>query len=75
MNNKEQKVKTSREAAIVGNTVLPAVYHCKSCGFISTRGKEYTYIKGVMFCIGCKEDYEAGVENVTRWVTSALNCS
>ena len=25
MNNKEQKVETSTEAAIVGNTVLPAV--------------------------------------------------
>lgn len=56
-----------------GNTVLPAVYHCKSCGFVSTRIREYTHIKGVMFCIGCKEDYEAGVENVTRWVKSALN--
>lgn len=26
MNNKEQKVETSTEAAIVGNTVLPAVF-------------------------------------------------
>lgn len=26
MNNKEQKVETSTEPAIVGNTVLPAVY-------------------------------------------------
>ncbi len=66
-------VQPTDEAAIVGNNVLPAVYHCKSCGFISTRRKEYTYIKGVMFCIGCKEDYKAGVENVTMWVTSALN--
>jgi hypothetical protein len=73
MNNKEQKVETSTAPAIVGNNVLPAVYHCKSCGFISTRRKEYTYIKGAMFCVGCKEDYETGVENVTRWVTSALN--
>lgn len=60
-------------STIIGDTVWPAVYHCESCGFISTRRKEYTYIKGIMFCVGCKEDYEAGVENVTRWVTSALN--
>ncbi len=71
--NTEQNSQNSTEARNDGNTVLPAVYHCKSCGFISTRRKEYTYIKGVMFCVGCKEDYEAGVENVTRWVTSALN--
>jgi len=65
--------KLKNEPPTIGNTVLPAVYHCKSCGFISTRRKEYTYIKGVMFCVGCKDDYEVGVENVTRWVTSALN--
>jgi hypothetical protein len=71
MNNTNEQLSTT--PAIVGNNVLPAVYHCKSCGFISTRRKEYTYIKDVMFCVGCKEDYESGVENVTRWVTSALN--
>jgi len=73
MSNKEQEFETTTESGIVGNTVLPAVYHCKSCGFISTRRTEYTYIKRVMVCIGCKEDYESGFENVTRWVTSALN--
>jgi hypothetical protein len=73
MLNMSTKDKLKNENPTCGNTVLPAVYHCESCGFISTRRKEYTYIKGVMFCIGCKEDYESGVENVTRWVTSALN--
>ena len=71
--NTEQNFQMTTEASNDGNNLLPAVYHCKSCGFISTRRKEYTYIKGAMFCVGCKEDYEAGVENVTRWVTSALN--
>ena len=73
MNNRITNADELTSALPFGNMVLPVVYDCKSCGFISTRRKEYTYIKGVMFCIGCKEDYEAGVENVTRWVTSALN--
>jgi len=68
-----QKVKLKPSNPTIGNTTLPAVYHCESCGSISTRRKEYTYIKGIIFCVGCKKDYEAGVENVTRWVTSALN--
>lgn len=70
---KSADIQNNTSPTIVSNNVLPAVYHCKSCGLISTLRKEYTYIKGIMFCIGCKEDYEAGVENVTRWVTSALN--
>ena len=32
MNNKEQKVETSTESAIVGNTVLADVAKCQSCG-------------------------------------------
>lgn len=65
--------KFKNETANDTKPLLSAVYHCKSCGFISTRRREYTYIEGVMVCVGCKEDYEAGVENVIRWVTSALN--
>jgi hypothetical protein len=67
------KDKNLQVSPAIAKTMSPAVYHCKSCGFISTRRKEYTYIRGVMFCIGCKEDYESGGENITRWVTSALN--
>lgn len=54
------------------NNIKPTVYHCKSCGFISTRRKEYTLIKGVMFCVVCEENYKHGDENVVRWVTSAI---
>ena len=73
MAKRKKKAETTTEGGNAAKPVLPAVYHCKSCGFISIRRKEYTHIKGVMFCVDCKEDYEAGVENVTRWVTSALN--
>jgi ribosomal protein L37AE/L43A len=49
------------------------VHHCKSCGFISTIRNEYTRKKGILICKSCEEDYNAGDENVTRWINSALN--
>lgn len=56
-----QTVETTMSIQNRTNTALPAVYHCKICGFISTRRKEYTYTKGVMLCVECKEEYESGV--------------
>lgn len=53
--------------------VIPTLYHCKSCGFVSTKRNGFKNFKGILICIECKEDYEKGVENVRRWITSASN--
>jgi len=42
MNNREQKVETSTEAAIVGNTVLPAVIRLQEINKKNEQKKEYS---------------------------------
>lgn len=54
-------------------TYLDPIYHCRSCGMISTVRKEYVIFKGILICKGCEKDYNLNDENVTRWINAIIN--
>ncbi len=47
------------------------VFSCRSCGFVSTLGHEFTRFQGVRVCKDCKEDYGRDAD-VTRWIDQAV---
>ena len=51
---------------------MKKAYHCKSCGFVSTRNGEFLSINKVCFCKDCVESYKAKEMPEYRWVKQAL---
>lgn len=48
------------------------LYHCKSCGFLSTERKEFTIFENILICKDCKKQYDNNDPDVMRWVDSKL---
>lgn len=65
------KYESYQNGQSITNYLYP-VYHCESCGMISTVKKEYVTFKGILICVGCKNDYDNKDENVTRWIDTAI---
>jgi hypothetical protein len=50
---------------------MKSVFHCKSCGFVSTYRQAYVIFLGILVCKECKEAYGMDLD-VTRWVNDAV---
>lgn len=50
---------------------MRSVHHCKSCGFVSTIGSEFSRKESVLFCKDCLAS-EATDQDVGRWIGQAL---
>lgn len=47
------------------------LFHCCSCGFLSTSGTAFKRTKGVLVCDDCRDEYGKD-EDVTRWTDRAV---